>query len=300
MNDIEMPGMGELQEKKRHGDFAFPMRVYLNDFASFIEESIPWHWHEELEFAIVTQGRVEISAGTEAFILEQGNGMFINANTLHCMKPVGEERAYMLSVVAHSSILGFEKGFLLSAKYVNPFIKGEVMKYQLMESRVEWQKQCILLLQGTYEIYTAKEYAFEYQLHNLLCQVWFIFLKNCFLEQPEEIKYGDEDESRIYLAMEYMHNHFREQITLDDICDEIHISKSECCRCFKRNLKMTPFEYLLRYRITNAAKMLGETNIPITEVALNSGFNSTSYFGKVFRSYMNCSPKEYKKSKNLK
>ena len=81
----------------------------------------------------------------------------------------------------------------------------------------------------------------------------------------------------------------------------MHISKSECCRCFKRVLQFTPIEYLMRYRILKAATMI-QDNDPayrnISDLAFNVGFNNVSYFNKVFKQYVKCTPSEYKK--NLK
>lgn len=290
----------KLQEKVMHGDLSFPMKVYLNDFTTYVAENIPWHWHGEIEFVVVTQGTVLISVGMASFVLEKGNGLFINANTLHQMKPIGEEKAYMFSIVTHPCILGIEKGFLLSSKYVEPYITNDNLKYQLLSAEIDWQLIVIAKLQSIYNIFMGKEYGYEYILHNLICEVWFTLVQRIWSFQTEEPAYKDLDESRIYLVLQYIHNHYTDTITLADMCQEINVSKSECCRCFKRKLKMTPFEYLMLHRITMAAKMLESTNETITEISLNNGFNSNSYFCKLFRSYLDCSPMEYRKSRKKK
>ena len=284
-------------EKRKHGDLGFPMNVYWNDFTTYVAESIPWHWHEEIEFAVVTQGAIEVFTGTTSIVLKKGEGIFINADTLHQMKPIGDEKVYMFTIVAHPCILGIEKGFLISSKYVTPFITNDNIKRQVFSIEIEWQKEVLINLQKIYDNYVGKKYGYEYKLHNLLCQIWFAMVEQVWSSQIEDITYKDIDENRIYQALQYIQAHYMEALSLEDICKQLNISKSECCRCFKRNLQMTPFEYLMIHRVSNAAKLLEKTNQTITEIAISTGFNSNSYFCKIFRKYMSVSPMEYRKNR---
>ena len=89
--------------------------------------------------------------------------------------------------------------------------------------------------------------------------------------------------------------------TLDDIARSIHISKSECCRCFQRVLRQTPFEYLLKYRIFHAAKLIQHQDPSansISNLAITVGFGNISYFNKVFKRYLRMTPTEYKRDKS--
>ncbi|MBA4700513.1 MAG: helix-turn-helix transcriptional regulator [Ruminococcus sp.] len=74
-----------------------------------------------------------------------------------------------------------------------------------------------------------------------------------------------------------------------------HISKSEFCRIFKKTMHQTPFEYLLCYRIQKSLPLLMDDSYTITETATKAGFSGSSYYSEVFRKYMRCSPREYKK-----
>ena len=49
------------------------------------------------------------------------------------------------------------------------------------------------------------------------------------------------------------------------------------------------------YRLSKAARLLKETNLTVSEIAIQTGFNGQSYFGKCFREKMNCAPSEYRK-----
>ena len=105
-------------------------------------------------------------------------------------------------------------------------------------------------------------------------------------------------EARAKEAIRYIEEHYANPISLDDIAASIHVSKSECCRCIRRCMKMTPFEYLMKYRIFRAASIL-QMNVPaprsMSALAFSVGFNNASYFNKVFKQYLHCTPSEYKR-----
>lgn len=94
------------------------------------------------------------------------------------------------------------------------------------------------------------------------------------------------------------HTHYAEKIFLDDIARAGQLSRSECCRYFKRILKKTPLNYVTDYRILKSLILLQQSESNVTDVAYHVGFNSTSYFIDKFRKSMNMTPLAYKKYKN--
>ncbi len=291
--------MNKFKEKAVHGIPGFSLKIYKNDFNENIKELIPWHWHEELEFVLVTEGKIEISIASRKYYLGKGEGAFINANVLHQMKSVVGRESKLFSIVTHPDILGEAKNFLLTYRYINPIIKDENIKCQILSSDVKWQDGILNSLEEICVSYEEKEYAYEYRIHNLVCDIWLLLLREAWQERSEESEHGKGDEKRIYPALKYMQEHFAEPITLEDICKVMHVGKSECFRCFKRTIATSPMDYLLHYRVSMAAVLILNTEKPIADVALECGFNSSSYFCKVFRNIMECSPKDYrKKGKN--
>ena len=68
------------RELMEHGTAAFPIACYHDDLQA---EPVPWHWHEELEVLVVSEGMILATAGGEKFRLGKGEGLFINAGVLH-------------------------------------------------------------------------------------------------------------------------------------------------------------------------------------------------------------------------
>ena len=82
---------------------------------------------------------------------------------------------------------------------------------------------------------------------------------------------------------------------MDQIAAAAGICERECFRCFSDIMNTTPMEYLNRHRIVTAARMLAEGGHSVGEIAEACGFSTSSYFGKVFRQKMGCTPSEYRR-----
>ena len=105
------------------------------------------------------------------------------------------------------------------------------------------------------------------------------------------------DHDRVTAAIHYIAEHFADQITLEDIADSIHLSKSECCRCFKRSISLSPIEFLIQYRVMEAIRKMQTKEAvakSISQLSASVGFNNASYFNKQFKRFINCTPLEYR------
>jgi len=100
-------------------------------------------------------------------------------------------------------------------------------------------------------------------------------------------------------VLQYIHNHFAEKITLDDLAALEHISISYLCRQFKRQTGMTVITYINNLRIDTAKRLLLSTNFSVNEIAYQVGFESPKYFYRAFKSVVGDSPaafcREYRK-----
>ena len=92
----------------------------------------------------------------------------------------------------------------------------------------------------------------------------------------------------------YINENISEHLTLDIIAKENGISKYYLCHSFSSAVGMTVFEYIRVTRISNAMKLLTQTSATISEIALESGFESFAYFSKVFREQIGLTPREYR------
>lgn len=102
-------------------------------------------------------------------------------------------------------------------------------------------------------------------------------------------------QSEIVDAIHYINKNFREQITLDEVADLVHLSKYHFCRLFHSATGATFLEYLHNVRLAKVHKMLIETELPISDIAARTGFTSTAHLTRIFRQVYKVSPREFRK-----
>lgn len=112
------------------------------------------------------------------------------------------------------------------------------------------------------------------------------------LEQEKIKKEPDHD---IQTAIEYIQNNFSMPISIDDIIKDIHISKYHFIRIFGRIMGVTPYSYLMNYRINASKTMLRTTDKSISEIAELCGFPDTSNFISQFKKHTGQRPLQYRR-----
>jgi AraC family transcriptional regulator len=104
------------------------------------------------------------------------------------------------------------------------------------------------------------------------------------------------DASAIRLVIDYMHDNVGQDVTLDDLAAVAHVSKYHLVRAFKARTGFPPHAYLQRIRLRRASNRLLQTNVPVAQIASESGYRSTSQFAAAFRRHYGQSPGRYRAS----
>ena len=95
----------------------------------------------------------------------------------------------------------------------------------------------------------------------------------------------------------YIYENYDKKLSLEDMSDKFHISRSYLSKKFKAVTGFGFKEYIVNVRIKNACRLLLETNKSITDIAFECGFNDSNYFGDAFRHVKGVSPNKYRKNK---
>jgi YesN/AraC family two-component response regulator len=108
-------------------------------------------------------------------------------------------------------------------------------------------------------------------------------------------KLGTESQRLVRKAMAYIHEHYTEQISREELARYVNASEGHLARCFRQETGISPMAYLNRYRVNQAKMLLSTTSQSITAVALAVGFSDNNYFSRVFRQEVGCSPQVYRR-----
>lgn len=279
----------------------FPVSTYSTDLSQLYMRMIRWQWHDEIELTIVTSGHALLRLSDQNIALAPGEGFFLNQNQLHSIRSADKEACTLHTLKFHPSFLfGYGKTSM-SAKYLTPVLSSPFLHFLILKKQDDATKEMLRLAQDTYFYCTEKKFGYELAVKSLLCYFWKLLLP---FDAPRkgavtELPHVSMDSARIKEAILFIEKKHMEPLTLEEISASIHVSKSECCRCFRRSLGLTPFEYLMKYRIFESTRKImrgDEAAKSISTLAASVGFNSTSYYNKLFKKYLNCTPTEYIKS----
>ncbi|GAB3234745.1 hypothetical protein GCM10027346_23860 [Hymenobacter seoulensis] len=100
---------------------------------------------------------------------------------------------------------------------------------------------------------------------------------------------------RFAAVVQYIKQHLTEQITVEKLSELACMSKATFFRVFKRELGLTPVEYIIQERLAEAKRLLRNPVTTVADVCFRAGFNNTAYFQKLFKQYEGITPGLYKK-----
>lgn len=112
---------------------------------------------------------------------------------------------------------------------------------------------------------------------------------------------GKQDERIVHQVQEYIQNNLKNEVTMSQIARITYLNPDYTTRIFKRRTGMTIREYLIKKRMEYAKHLLHSTELSISEIAMETGYDNFSYFIKSFRKYYGVTPKQFRKNmENLK
>ena len=154
-------------------------------------------------------------------------------------------------------------------------LRESIGKHLLQIEYLDGYEKVISLLNILYEISKSEEYEFV---------------------SGAEISYSEKDQMLINQVFEYSMNNFKRKITLEEVAGLTNKSVSAFSHYFKKVTKTSYINFLTQLRISHACELLKTTNLSITEICFESGFNNWANFSKHFKKFCKTCPSEYRAS----
>lgn len=246
------------------------------------------HWHEDLQFIYVINGQINVKTLDEVKTISAGEAVFINKNVVHLIEKINicKYKSFLFPDYFLSFYLGSP-----ASELTQSITENKKTPLIILNNSLSWSTEAINILKELAELENNKNKMYCYEVLVMLSSLWLLILKNTEIPQdlPDNII-----NIRIRKFLQYIEAHYSENITLDELAQSANVSKSECLRCFKSSLQTTPYKYLMDFRLAKAARLLKETDLPISEISAEVGFSQQSYFGKCFKVKVGCSPSEYR------
>lgn len=291
--------MRQFREAVVHGTPQFPMQIYKNDFSWYANHTIDWHWHPEIEIAVVLSGNVNCCINDIQLEIQEGEGFFINSNTMHKETPLCDsDKPIMTTVCFLPDFIGDCGSDLIFRKYIRPIISDVSLKGIKLSPETGWQREILDIIRKLYEMSGSRSWGYELKCRNMLSELWYNLAAN-LRREPTLSEYNRRyaiNEKRLKDMLSFIHSNYQRELSVDEIARSANISKTECFRCFKSMIDKKPVTYLNEFRLRHAVNLLMTTDMQITEICFSCGFNHISYFGKLFRQFYGMTPKQFRNS----
>lgn len=279
------------KELMEHGTGLFPVACYHDDL---MKEEVSWHWHDELELILVSKGVALIAAGTEKYIVKEGESFFINSGILHAAWGNHPSYCRFHSIVFHPRLVGGSIDSIFWQKYMHPILQDTFLKYVHLDGSQDWHQGATDAIESAWQCCATEPFGYELQVRSHLSMfISYLSYYHPALEKIPSEKTVRNNE-RIKIMLLFIQEHYNEPITISMIADTAMISESEALRCFRDTIGTSPIQYLKQFRIQKAANLLASESMKVADISGLCGFQDTSYFTKSFREMMGCTPTEYR------
>ena len=274
--------------KYDHPDFPiYIRRSYLSIFPNYSADS---HWHDDIELIAVLSGQMQYNVNGENVVLHRGEGIIVNQKQLHFGYSEAKQECDYICILFHPALLCTAS---IENDHLSQVLESGIPYFHL-SSKVEWQRK---ILQHIQDIYDKKdESVAKLYAQGKLCLLWTELLTQAV--KSTATANLDGNLTALKNMISFIHEHYREKITLDDIAKAGYVSKRTCGTFFLKYQGKTPIEFLTDYRLRKSIELMKSPDMSILEIALSVGFSGASYYAETFRKVFGQSPAEYRKAVN--
>lgn len=259
--------------------------VYSDSHDIYIEKEVSaiqlptMHHHRSFELYYLVKGNREYFIEDRFFSVGEGDLVLIPQKVFHRTAGKGG-----LRFLIHFTDTFLEKFFTPAT--LTPLLEGVPFVFRANEKD---RYHILTNLENMLSEYN-KPTRNEMLLAGCLYQI--LFTSACAPNNYVPQSYANENITQIIQYINENYNHISD---IEQIAEHFFISKFYLCRLFSRNLGISLVAYLNTIKIREACHMLITSNANMTEVSMECGFNSPSYFCKVFKAEKGMSPTEYRK-----
>lgn len=256
------------------------------------EYSMPTkHFHDEYEIYYLIEGERFYFIGQHTYLIKKGSLVFINRNEIH--KTGIASSPYHDRILIEFTEEPFASFFSQFGDLdVREFFKEHNGVIEIDEREQSYVENLLITIQS--EIH-HKHPGYRLRVMSTLSELLIYAKRYVSTHQTTPIKASEmARHQKVDQVAEYIIANCSENLSLETLAAHFYINKCYLSRIFKEVTGFTVNEYINIHRINKATKLLTSTNDPISEIAEACGYESLTYFEKVFRTYREISPLKYR------
>lgn len=212
------------------------------------------------------------------------------------VESTGDYNTYILSLDFSGKINIPQEKYLRTRKEPQQELCRDELLEQIPEMFFPYHKEDLKILYKKMIDCSYPNITDTEQLEKLMREFMFLIYADALRYNREANDTKFSKPGYVERACRYINENYAQALSIDKIAEYLSLNKHYLIRVFKRELNITPNNYILRTRLFYAKHLLTETNNSVTNIAFSVGFNTPSYFIKCFKEYYRQTPNSYRNS----
>ncbi|MFV5684662.1 AraC family transcriptional regulator [Flavobacterium sp. GB2R13] len=254
----------------------------LNDFYY-------WHFHPEFELTFIVAPKGTRRVGNHVSDFEGSDLVFIGSNIPHLNFDYGIKTEYE-KVVLQIKEDFFKNDFSTTPELASIYQLFENSK-KVVSFHGDIKNKIGKRLQKIHLLSHFEQFIEVLSLFQILATSSEMTLLH---DRPFENLYNNKEQLRLKVVYKFIENNYQRAVSIEEIAKLTHLSKAAFCRYFKKMTRLTFTEFLNQYRIEQAKRLL-QSDKNVTETCYECGFESLSYFNRIFKKVVGENPIQFKK-----
>lgn len=279
------------EEKRRHSSLLVPFSCYRCKIPDYFA-NVPLHWHGEFELSLMREGSLEYICGDDKFLASGGDIVIVAPNILHAIYPHGGEVQRYDTVVFSAEMLGLSDNDRSAAECIRPLANGGFTALHITPAHT-YYNELTITADNIISCAIGNTPQLDMLMKSELLRLFWLLRDNGDIGARSPAETGKSE--MIRPALEYIAENFSENITIEQLAETVHLSKSYFMNRFRETAGVSAVEYLNQFRIRAACSALLESSVTVSEISFECGFRNLSNFNRQFRRLMGCTPNEYRK-----
>ena len=305
----------DYKENKTHTPADFPYNVYPCTIPLDFPD-VPLHWHDDTEIIAVKKGTGIISVDLREERVQAGDIVLVLPGQLHAIRTPGRyemktEKSEAgvqipnLREMEYENIIFSEK-LLLSSDTAESVFRTLIPFFSMERSNLRTpsfftgdrpaRAELFSLIEETDGICDKRPEGWQIMVQANLLRFFFILLQHIDdASANADTGLPVRNLDKLRKITEYVGSHLAERISIGQMAELTGYSETHFIRFFQKTTGLRFTDWLKRYRLSMATRLLTLSDDPITDVAAQTGFNNLSYFNRTFKQKYGMTPHEYRK-----
>lgn len=250
---------------------------------------VPMHWHSEFEINFIREGSAEFICGDEKFTSAKGDIIITQPNVLHSIYPCANTDQVYDTLVFSSEIFGSSQSDRYINECIRPLTDGSMRISAHITPEHHYYAELAVTAENIFSCAKGDTPQLDMLMRSELIKLFWLLET-----EAKQSGFNGKSDSVIRPALEYIAEHYSENITVAHLAECVHLSESYFMNRFRKQVGLSAVEYISHFRIDTACRELIGTKKSVLEIAFDCGFRNISNFNRQFRKITGCSPSEYR------